>query len=162
MSETIILITFGSVALIMALVSGVFLGFSDFIMRSLRVSSPRAGIEAMQQINREVLSSAFVFSLIALTPVSLGLMAYAWFALGGPAQGWFIAGGAVYVVGTFLVTLFGNVPMNRRLDALAVDGPETEAYWAHYAVTWTRWNHVRTAASALSSAALLVGCAVYA
>ena len=65
MSETVVLIAFGSVALVMALVSGVFLGFSDFIMRSLRVSSPRAGIEAMQQINREVLSSAFVFSLLA-------------------------------------------------------------------------------------------------
>ncbi|KZY41016.1 hypothetical protein A3731_12395 [Roseovarius sp. HI0049] len=162
MSETIILITFGSVALIMALVSGVFLGFSDFIMRSLGVASPRAGIEAMQQINREVLSSAFVFSLLALAPVSLGLMGYAWVALSGPAQGWFIAGGAVYVVGTFLVTLFGNVPMNRRLDAMAVDGPETEAYWAVYAVRWTRWNHVRTAASAASAAALLVGCAIYA
>ena len=162
MSETIILITFGSVALIMALVSGVFLGFSDFIMRSLRVSSPRAGIEAMQQINREVLSSVFVFSLLTLAPVSLGLMAYAWVAMSGPAQGWFIAGGAVYVVGTFLVTLVGNVPMNRRLDAMAVEGPETKAYWAVYAVTWTRWNHVRTAASALAAAALLVGCAIYA
>lgn len=162
MSETVTLITFGSVALIMALVSGVFLGFSDFIMRSLRVSSPAAGIEAMQQINREVLSSAFVFSLLALAPVSLGLMVYAWVAVSGPAQGWFLVGGAVYVVGTFLVTLFGNVPMNRRLDAMAVEGPETEAYWPQYAVAWTRWNHVRTAASALGAAALLVGCAVYA
>ncbi|MDM8168124.1 anthrone oxygenase family protein [Roseovarius sp.] len=162
MSETVVLIAFGSVALVMALVSGVFLGFSDFIMRSLRVSSPRAGIEAMQQINREVLSSAFVFSLLALAPVSLGLIGYAWFALGGPEQGWFIAGGAIYVVGTFLVTLFGNVPMNRRLDAMAVEGPETEAYWAQYAVAWTRWNHVRTAASAVAAAALLVGCAIYA
>ncbi|MEQ8896575.1 MAG: DUF1772 domain-containing protein [Roseovarius sp.] len=162
MSETIILVTVGSVALIMALVSGVFLGFSDFIMRSLRVASPRAGIEAMQEINREVLSSVFVFSLLALAPVSLGLMGYAWWAMSGPARGWFIAGGAVYVVGTFLVTLFGNVPMNRRLDVMAVDGPETEAYWAHYAVAWTRWNHVRTVASALAAVALLVGCAVYA
>ena len=79
--------------------------------------------------------------LNAVTPMVGNLvMAYAWFALGGPAQGWFIASGAVYVLGTFLVTLFGNVPMNRRLDAMAVEGPETEAYWAHYAVAWTRWN----------------------
>ena len=34
-----------------ALVVGVFLTFSDFVMRSLNWSSPEAGIEVMQSIN---------------------------------------------------------------------------------------------------------------
>jgi len=37
-----------------ALVGGVFLAFSDFIMRSLSLTSGVGGVEAMQVINREV------------------------------------------------------------------------------------------------------------
>lgn len=161
MTETITLFAFGAAALTMAMVSGVFLGFSDFIMRSLSAATPQAGIEAMQQINRKVLSSVFVVWLLGLAPVSVGLAVHAWLFMDGPARGWFIAGCAIYVVGCFLVTVLGNVPMNRRLDTMAVDGADTAVYWTTYGTWWTLWNHVRTVASGLAAAALLVGCVLY-
>ncbi|MEL7281812.1 MAG: anthrone oxygenase family protein [Pseudomonadota bacterium] len=161
MSDTVTLIVFGGSAMLMALVAGVFLAFSDFIMRSLERASPAAGIEAMQQINREVLSSVFVVWLMGLTPVCLGLAAYAWVYVDGQAQTWFIAGSLTYVVGTVLVTVLGNVPMNNRLDALRPISEETKAYWDIYATFWTAWNHVRTVAAAAGAIAILIGCALY-
>ncbi|MEO0752506.1 MAG: anthrone oxygenase family protein [Pseudomonadota bacterium] len=161
MNDTVTLIVYGGSAMLMALVAGVFFAFSDFIMRSLERASPAAGIEAMQQINREVLSSVFVVWLMALAPICLVLAAYAWLAIEGPAQTWFIAGALIYVVGTVLVTMFGNVPMNNRLDAMRTVTDETKQYWDVYATFWTAWNHVRTVAAALGAGAILIGCALY-
>ncbi len=41
-------------ALAYAVLGGVFLAFSDFIMRALSVTSGTGGVEAMNAINREV------------------------------------------------------------------------------------------------------------
>ena len=116
----------------------------------------------MQIINREVYSSVFLVWLLAMAPVSLGLAGYAWVFVTGPAQAWFIAGGLIYFVGTFLVTVLGNVPMNKRLDPMAPTLGATQEYWRSYAMFWTMWNHVRTAASAAASGAFLVGAVLYA
>jgi len=152
------LIIFASAALATGLVAGVFLGFSDFIMRSLAATNPVAGIQAMQIINREVYSSVFLVLLLGMGPVSLGVIGYAVFWMTGPAQVWAIAGGTIYVLGTVLVTMVGNVPMNQRLDVMAGDQAATQAYWRHYARVWTRWNHLRTVMSALASVCFVLVC----
>lgn len=161
MPDTVTLLVYGTCAMLMALVAGVFLAFSDFVMRSLEKARPAAGIEAMQQINREVLSSVFVFWLMGLAPVSLALAAYAWMYVDGQAQPWFIAGTLLYFVGTVLVTVLGNVPMNNRLDAMRTMTDETIAYWDIYATYWTAWNHVRTVTAGASAGMILVGCALF-
>jgi uncharacterized membrane protein len=38
-----------------------------------------------------------------------------------------------------------NVPLNNRLIAAGAGGDD--GTWALYLTVWTRWNHVRTAAS---------------
>ena len=162
MTHSIELFTFGAAALLHGLVAGVFLAFSDFVMRSLGAARPDAGIEAMQIINRKVHSSVFLVWLLGLAPVSAALAAYANFRIDGPAAPWFVAGGAVYVIGTFAVTMLGNVPMNRRLDAMPANASATAEYWDSYATFWTMWNHVRTASSALASALFLAGCILHA
>lgn len=162
MPVSVTLFTYGTSALIVGLIAGVFLAFSDFVMRSLSAATPVAGIEAMQLINRKVFSSVFLVWLLGMAPASVVLAAYAWAFVDGPAQGWFIAGGAIYVVGVFLVTMLGNVPMNRRLDAMVPQGPATQVYWTTYATFWTLWNHVRTAASAAAAACFMIGCVLYA
>lgn len=49
-----------------AVVGGVFLTFSDFLMRSLERSDPVAGIEVMQRINREVMRTVFIAAFLGL------------------------------------------------------------------------------------------------
>ncbi|MBW3169318.1 anthrone oxygenase family protein [Qipengyuania flava] len=50
----------------------------------------------------------------------------------------------IYWPSVFLVTVFGNVPMNKRLDGLAPGSAEARKYWAIYARRWTLLNHWRT------------------
>ncbi|WP_238367365.1 DUF1772 domain-containing protein [Mesobacterium pallidum] len=141
-------------ALAAALVAGVFLTFSDFVMRGLAGSAPEAGAEAMQQINRVVYRSVFMVLLIGLVPVSLAL-AVTGIWLGGPAGAWMIAGAVSYALGVMAVTGRGNVPMNQVLDRMPL-AQAAEGYWQGYARRWTRLNHLRTLASALTAACWLV------
>ena len=146
-----------ALALISALVGGVFQSFSDFVMRGLGRAEGDAGMLAMQQINVTVMRSLFLTSFFLLVP---GLAAAAWAASAQSSAifHWVLGGGIVYVVGVVLVTVLGNVPMNNRLDQLISEGEREKAaeYWQLYLVRWTRWNHIRTAGCAATAALLLV------
>jgi len=141
-----------------AVVSGVFLTFSDFVMRSLGGAKHSAGIEAMQIINREVYRSVFMVLLLGMSALSPLLIGYAWFRLAGGASAVITTGGVLYLAGVFAVTLAFNVPMNQRLDGLDFTGAEAAGYWAGtYLPRWTFWNYIRALASAGSAACFLAG-----
>lgn len=142
-------------ALASGLIAGVFLTFSDFVMRSLIAAHPEGGIEAMQNINRKVYGSVFLVLFMAMAPVSVALAVYASLALTGAAATWIIAGAAIYVISVFLVTIVCNVPMNKRLDRMDQAARETTDYWRIYGPVWTRWNHVRTVGSLATSVCFL-------
>lgn len=141
--------------LLMALVAGVFLSFSDFVMRGLAQAPDATGAEGMVGLNRTVYRSIFMVLLMGFAPVALGLAGLAFWRLEGPAVPLIIAGAAAYVLGAFAVTGMGNVPMNQRLDALALEGAGYGVYWQDYVRGWTSLNHVRTAASTFAAAAWL-------
>ena len=132
-----------------AMVSGVFLTFSDFVMRSLDGAKTAAGVEVMQVINREVFRSVFMVLLLGMSALSPLLIGYAYFGVAGPAAALIMTGGVVYLAGVFAVSLVFNVPMNNRLDAKEYSGTEAATYWTNtYMPQWTFWNYARAIASA--------------
>lgn len=138
--------------LVVALLGGTFLAFSDFLMRSFAKTRPAGAIEAMQVLNREIMRSIFMVFFLGMGPLSILWMFFAW----ARGMGWLLAGGAVYLVGVFAVTVVCNVPMNRRLDALLPDSEQAQRYWKDtYLPRWTRWNTVRTVACLVSSLCFL-------
>ncbi len=131
-----------AMSLASGLVAGVFYGFSDFIMRSLRAVPE--GAAAMVSINRVILRSSFVPLLIGLGPLALALAAWAYWA-GGSL--WAVAAGVIYAFGVVGVTIVGNVPLNNRLDRAA----DPATVWADYLARWTPLNTLRTVAAAAAS-----------
>lgn len=141
-----------------ALVGGVFLAFSDFIMRSLAQTGGVGGVDAMQVINREVFRWIFMALFLGMAPVSLAIAGYGWFAIGHGAGTVLMLAGLVYFVGCFGVTVFFNVPMNEALAGMDASSPTAKDYWHEtYLPRWTFWNSVRTLACTLSAALLLFG-----
>ena len=65
-----------------------------------------------------------------------------------------LAGGGLYLVGTVLVTMVRNVPMNNALAAVDPVSADGATQWARYVPGWTAWNSVRTVA-AIAAAAML-------
>ena len=141
-----------------ALVGGVFLAFSDFIMRSLALTNGVGGVEAMQVINREVFRWIFMALFIGMALVSALLAGYGALGLNGPAGALFMLAGLTYLVGCFGVTVFFNVPMNEALAGMDLSSEATRDYWTStYLPRWTFWNTVRTLACTVSAACLLFG-----
>ena len=140
-----------------AMVGGVFLAFSDFIMRALSVTSGHGGPEAMQAINREVFRWVFMALLLGLVPVSLLIAAYGVIAVGGSTGTLMLLAGLTYFVGCFGVTVVFNVPMNEALAGMETSANTTLDYWVQtYLPRWSFWNTVRTVACGLSAALLLI------
>jgi len=139
---------------LMALVAGVFLSFSDFTMRGL-AQAGQGGADGMIGLNRTVYRSGFMVLLMGFVPGVIVLAALSVWSLPPLPGAWAIAGAILYLGGVMAVTGFGNVPMNQKLDAMDGDEAALRAYWPGYAIRWTRLNHIRSAASALSAAAFL-------
>jgi uncharacterized membrane protein len=137
------------------LMAGIFFTFSNTMMAALKRLEPAQGILAMQSINRTIQNPLFltVFMGNAL------LCALVLFTSFGRGSGliFFLIGTLLYIVGAFLVTLVVNVPMNNALDAVSATSPEGRKLWLRYLTNWTNWNHVRTVASFLATALLMMG-----
>lgn len=141
-----------------ALVGGVFLAFSDFIMRSLSLTGGTGGMEAMQVINREVFRLVFMALFVGMAAMSLVIAGYGAFNLSHPAGTLILTAGLVYLVGCFGVTVVINVPMNEALAGMDLSKETTRDYWTNtYLPRWTFWNTIRTLACGLSAALLLFG-----
>ncbi len=126
-----------------AVMAGLYFAFSAFIMRALGEIGRAAGIAAMNAINRVILRSLFMPIYLGSTLTGLALAVIALLSWGEPGAAAMLAGAVIYVLGMFGVTKVRNVPLNNRL--MAADDAGT---WALYLSVWTRWNHVRTLASA--------------
>ncbi|GGL81739.1 anthrone oxygenase family protein [Wenxinia marina] len=125
-----------------ALVGGVFLAFSDFIMRALLLTSGRGGAEAMQRINREVFRWVFMTLFLGLAVVSVALGVYAVLRLDGPVAVLAGAAGLVYLLGCFGVTVLFNVPMNERLAWMDPARDAAGDYWTGtYLPRWDLLEH---------------------
>jgi len=143
-----------------AVVAGVFLTFSDFVMRSLNGARTSAGVEVMQVINREVYRTVFMVLLLGWSALSPILMVYGYMFVEGPAANWVMLGGGLYLAGVFAVSMIFNVPMNRRLDRLNFTCPNAETYWAEtYFPRWTFWNYVRALSAAAAAVCFLMASA---
>ncbi len=144
-----------------AMVSGVFLSFSDFVMEGLIRSKPASGIESMQQLNRTVFRSIFLTSFLSLVPLTIGFAIFAAAQTVGGGRAFVIAAAITYFVSVFVVTIAGNVPMNKQLDQMEHTSDEAACYWKTYSNDWTRWNHVRTVGATATAAFFLLAGAAF-
>ena len=134
----------GTITLIAAaasgLIAGLFFAFSTAVMPGLADLPAEHARHAMRRINVRIQNPLFLL-VFAGNVVLCGIEVF---------QGRYV-GGLLYIVGSFLLTMFVNVPMNNRLERT------DDAYWPEYLRKWTLWNHVRGFASLASMVILLLG-----
>ncbi|WID97902.1 DUF1772 domain-containing protein [Bosea vestrisii] len=151
------------VALVLAgAMAGFFYAYSMSVMWALDAVDPKAAIASMQSINI-IVRNAIFFPAFFGTPVVALIAAGLWRAQGLHDVALLLALAAIaYLVGTFLVTMVLNVPMNERLARTGIP-TEIEAartVWESYSIPWTLWNHIRTVSSVATLG--LIGWALYA
>ena len=152
MNSPIYLLTFVA-ALGSGLVAGTFFAFSNFVMKALARVPPAQGIAAMQSINVVVLNKWFFAVFFGTAVCCLALAVSSFVRWQRPGAGCLIIGSLLYLIGTILVTIACNVPLNDTLAAVDPSSTDASRVWTIYLKSWTAWNHVRTG-SALAAAAL--------
>jgi len=141
--------------------AGFFYAYSMSVMWALDAVDPKTAIASMQSINIVVRNAVFFPAFFGM-PVAALVAAGLWRVQGLHNVALLLALAAiVYLIGTFLVTILLNVPMNERLARTTIPAEVSAArtIWDNYSMPWTLWKHVRTIAS--FAALCLTGWALY-
>ena len=139
------------------LVAGVFFAFSTFMMNALARLQPKEGIIAMQSINITAINPLFMVALFGTALACIFLAVSSVLKWDQPGAAYLLVGSLLYLIGTVLVTIAFNVPLNDALAIAKPDSTEGANLWAKYLTNWTFWNHVRTIA-AFAAALTLALC----
>jgi len=133
-----------------AMMAGVFFAFSAFVMKALARLPAEQGVAAMQAINVAAVTFAFMAALFGTAAACGALAVWSLFAWDERFAPYLLLGGALYLIGTILLTIAYHVPRNEALAR--VEPHSAESHWRRYLSSWTAWNHLR-AATALAAAA---------
>jgi uncharacterized membrane protein len=142
-------------------IGGVFFAFSNFVMPALARLASAEGIHAMQAINVTVLNRLFLGTFMGTGALSIAAIVVALLRWDGVASLCAALGGATYVLGSILVTMRGNVPLNNALMRVTQADALGEAVWRTYLRDWTKWNTIRTIACFIAMVLFIVALIVW-
>ena len=125
--------------------AGLFYAWSVSVIPGTQKVVDGTYLETMQSINRAILNPAFFLiffgSLIFLSLSSI-------YQYHNGITFWFMLAAAIlYALGTFGVTVFGNVPLNDQLDILKLEElnwDKIAEFRQFYESNWNRLHLVRT------------------
>jgi uncharacterized membrane protein len=160
--------TFANIALLAAafttaLIAGLFYSYSCSVNPGLARLTDANYLSAMQSINREILNPVFFMSFMG-TLVLLPLSTWLQYNPSAPLRFYLLLGATlVYGVGTFGVTMFGNVPLNNALDAFHLQSASPQALSQQRTLFEKPWNQlhtIRTFANAIALVLVLLACII--
>ena len=158
MKTTILYLT----VLINALSVGFFFAWSVSVILGTKKVGHSTYLEVMLSINKEILNPAF-FIVFFGSLITLILSTFLEF--NHKPTFWLIAASMiVYLIGTFGVTAFGNVPLNNQLDILnltSLDPVELMNFRLYYETRWNKFHTIRTVANMISFMGLLISIFIY-
>lgn len=134
-----------AIKLAMLMMMGIYFIFSNTIMTVLANYERGAGV--MVDINKVIQNPIFL-GIFALSGIGAIYLLFV-------AQGSELLAAWVFFIGTVLVTLRHNVPMNNQLQSTEHDIAARRRQWQHYLTHWVFWNHIRTLSSVISGVLLL-------
>ncbi len=131
--------------------AGLFYAWAVSVIPGILKVNDITYLQTMQAINRAILNPAFYLVFFG-SLVLLALATICQYRAG--ATFWIILVAAVlYLMGTFGVTAFGNVPLNDQLDVLDLTELSTtklKVFRKHYETKWNRLHMIRTVFSVAS------------
>jgi uncharacterized membrane protein len=155
--ENIILVLAGTLT---ALVTGLYFGYSVSVNGGLHRLNDSEYVKAMQSINAVIQNPLFFVSFfgpLILLPLAAFLQRDA-----NPMQfALLLASSALYIAGSFGLTMVGNVPLNQRLakfEANKASGNEFAQARAGFEKPWNRLHTIRTIASIAATVLIFAAC----
>ena len=138
------------------IMAGIYFAFSVIVMKSLSELPSLQAAQAMSKINEVIINTLFLpmFLVSTLGYVGLSLWSLAYWQQERSIL--IIMAALIYFVGMFLVTAFGNVPLNNKLKECGANESRLISVWADYRQRWTQLNHIRTISCTTACALLTI------
>jgi uncharacterized membrane protein len=138
------------------LLAGNFFAFSAYLMKALGGLSAERGITAMQAITAAIKGPLFLVVFFGTTALAAALCGIALLQWGQPGQCYLFAGALLFLIGTFLVTMMRNAPLNAALARATPDTKEGRDVWKRFQASWGLWNQVRMLTALLACACFIL------
>lgn len=142
------------------MMAGVFFAFSAFVMKALGSLPAEQGVAATQAINMAAVTPVFMAALFGTAVACGALVVSALLAWEERFAPYLFVGGALYLVGTILLTVAYHVPRNEALASVEAHAPGAERHWRRYLSSWTAANHLRTAAALAAATTITMALCV--
>lgn len=126
------------------LMAGIYFTFSVVVMKSLGQLPAAEGARVMIRINDVILNTVFMPLFFGSTLWFGGLILWSFADWQEGRSMMEVTAALIYIIGMFLVTAFGNLPLNNQLKESEDNEPELVTTWNIYLVRWTQLNHFRT------------------
>lgn len=143
--------------LLNALSVGFFFAWSVSVILGTKKVGDLTYLETMQSINKEILNPVF---FIVFFGSLITLILNAALQNNNKLMFWLLLTSAIiYLIGTFGVTAFGNVPLNNELGALdikALNINELKNFRDYYESNWNQYHNIRTLSNMISFILLLI------
>ncbi len=154
MDQTLVALTLFA-ALATWVLAGTYFTFSIVVIQALDRLPASQAVAAMQSINRLILNPFFGLVFGGSAAASVVLAAWSLLRWDGAESASRLAGSLLVLVGSLLVTVTRNVPLNTALGGVEPGTTTADQLWARIVSEWLPWNHVRTIAS-LAATTLLI------
>lgn len=140
----------GSAVVCTALMAGLYFSYSCSVNPGLAKVSDENYIAAMQSINLSIQNTAFFlcfFGTLLLLPIS------AWQNYGSGRFQLLLFASAFYAIGSFGVTMLGNVPLNEALAMVDLKDPsQLRIHFSrvNFEKKWNVFHFIRTASTIIA------------
>jgi uncharacterized membrane protein len=139
------------------LTAGLLYGFSCAVNPGLSRLDDLVYLSAVQSINEKIQNPVFFISFMG-SLVVLPVCAYLYYQAGSDKWFFFAIAALLYVIGTFGVTVFGNIPLNKLLEGIQLNRlsiAELAIIRLKFQASWNNFHQIRTIAAFISFALLV-------
>jgi uncharacterized membrane protein len=124
-------------------IGGVFFAFSAFVMPALDRVAPERASASMTSINDLAPRAPLMLPFLGTAALCGWLAVVAFRSWGSASATWLAVGCALYLLGPFLLTAVGNVPLNDTLARVHPHAVDAAKQWHDYYDSWVPLNHLR-------------------
>ena len=159
--DIIFKISLNAAVFLCSLVTGFLFAFSVVIMPGIGKLNNREFIRAFQEIDRIIQNNQPIFMVVwtgSVVALIISSVLGIW-QLNGAGRVLILLAALFYIFGVQLPTGTINVPLNNKLQSLAVDTMNDKAQETarkDFEPSWKRWNIIRTLFSCAASVLLII------
>lgn len=150
---------YGSCIILTGLLAGLFYGYQCSVINGLGRLGNREYLLAFQHVNSAILNPVFFLSFIGSLIVMI-VTTMVMYRSGNTALfPYLLAATAIYAIGVFGITIACNVPLNNAVAALNIQAATSEEIGRMrlgFEAKWNKWHLIRTVASTISFAILVL------